>query len=74
MLPRAGLDVTSPLRSTSPGIPQNGVSSPDLNGNGADPLLSMLYHGWNPDLPDPKEMRQLSVSNILTFLLPLLTY
>lgn len=61
-LPRAGLDVASPLRSTSPGTLQhNAVSSPDLNGVGAESILSLFAYGWNPDLPGPAEMRHLYV-------------
>ncbi|KAI5124715.1 hypothetical protein M0805_004321 [Coniferiporia weirii] len=59
-LPRGGLDVASSLRSTSPtSLPRSTTSSPDMNGQGAESLLSLFAYGWNPDLPGPSEMRRI---------------
>ncbi|KAL5495283.1 hypothetical protein ACEPAI_746 [Sanghuangporus weigelae] len=58
-LPRAGLDVAR-LGSTSPSsLPRSQTSSPDTNGQGTESILSLFAFGWNPDLPDPAEMRRL---------------
>lgn len=64
-LPRAGLDVAR-LGSTSPtSLPRSRTSSPDMNGQGTESLLSLFAFGWNPDLPDPAEMRRLSETFLL---------
>ncbi|THH11119.1 hypothetical protein EW145_g858 [Phellinidium pouzarii] len=59
-LPRGGLDVARSLRSTSPAsLPRSTTSSPDMNGQGPESLLSLFAYGWNPDLPGPAEMRRI---------------
>lgn len=65
-LPRAGLDVTSSIRSTSPASqPRSSTSSPEIQGGGPEALLKLIAHGWNPDLPDPMEMRRMQVVLLL---------
>jgi hypothetical protein len=38
--------------SVSPGLPSSGVHQ-----SGDDPYMSLLFSGWNPDLPDPATLR-----------------
>ena len=56
-LPRAGLNVVDTLRTGSPRT--SNTSSPDLTLTSTESLLSLFAFGWNPDLPDPAEMRYL---------------
>ncbi|PAV22367.1 hypothetical protein PNOK_0232400 [Pyrrhoderma noxium] len=56
-LPRAGLNVVDTLRTGSPRT--SNTSSPDLTMTSTESLLSLFAFGWNPDLPDPAEMRYL---------------
>ncbi|KAI0361192.1 hypothetical protein OH77DRAFT_1585344 [Trametes cingulata] len=58
VLPHASLDAVHQLSPDSSGsLPRGSTSSPELRqGNHQpmpDPLMDMLFAGWDPDLPDP---------------------
>ncbi|KAI0639794.1 hypothetical protein C8Q77DRAFT_1214234 [Trametes polyzona] len=58
VLPHASLDAVHQLSPDSTGsLPRGSTSSPELrHGNHQampDPLMDMLFAGWDPDLPDP---------------------
>ncbi|KAL1951612.1 hypothetical protein VTO73DRAFT_761 [Trametes versicolor] len=58
ILPHASLDAVHHLSPDSTGsLARNSTSSPELrHGNQhvvPDPLMDMLFAGWDPDLPDP---------------------
>lgn len=59
-IPHAALEITSGLSVDSPDSQvRASTSSPEMlqaqasNTRGADPLMDMLFTGWDPDLPDP---------------------
>ena len=62
-LPQGGLStVTRAVRSTSPAsAPRSATASPETPADkkGVDSLLQLFALGWNPDLPDPREMEHL---------------
>lgn len=53
VLPRASLDMLSPDRSAHSESPELISTGHLRNTRRSDGLDSLLYSGWNPDLPDP---------------------
>lgn len=62
-LPMGGLtDVARGVRSTTPAsAPRSATGSPETPNKGVESLLQLFATGWNPDLPDPREMDHLYV-------------
>lgn len=62
-LPQGGLrSVTRAVRSISPtSVPRSATASPEtpIEKKGVESLLELFALGWNPDLPDPREMENL---------------
>ena len=62
-LPQGGLsDVARGLPTTRPNsAPRSATASPETpgGGKGVESILQLFAYGWNPDLPDPREMDHL---------------